>query len=319
MTFSLVARDPASGDLGVVVASKFLAVGSVVPWARAGVGAIATQAYANVRYGPDGLAALADGDDAATVLATLTAADELRAERQAGIVDATGRAATYTGTDCLPWAGGRSGEGVAAQGNILAGSGVVEALVEAYLGSTSDTFAGRLLDGLLAADRAGGDARGRQSAAILVVRVEGGYAGGDDRFVDLRVDDHDDPVPELQRTYDVWRLLMEPPALDALVPIDATLAAELRAHLTALGWAPGRDDPRADAVRAAIAGEPRLGDARPWTPDWDAAWDTALVAWMGTANLESRLAAPGWLDPRVRAVLAEQATTPGPDGRRPDT
>lgn len=317
MTYSLVARDPADGDLGVVVASKFLAAGSVVPWARAGVGAIATQAYANVRYGPDGLAALAEGVEAATVLTGLTAGDELRAERQVGIVDGAGRAATYTGAACLSWAGGRAAEGFAAQGNILAGPSVLDALVEAYLGSSADTFAGRLLDGLLAADRAGGDARGRQSAAILVVRADGGYAGGDDRFIDLRVDDHVDPVPELRRTYDVWRLLMEPPAPDALVPIDATVAAELQAHLTALGWAPGREDPRADAIRSALAGEPRVGEPRPWTAEWDAAWDAALVGWMGMANLEARLAAPGWLDPRVRTVLDEHAGAPGPGGRRP--
>ena len=317
MTFSLVARDPANGDLGVVVASKFLAVGSVVPWAQAGVGAIATQAYANVRYGPDGLAALAAGGSAPAVLDALVAADDLRDERQAGVVDAAGRPASWTGGGCLPWAGGRTGDGYAAQGNILAGAVVIDALVEAYLRSTADAFAERLLDGLLAADRAGGDARGRQSAAILVVRPGGGYGGGDDRLVDLRVDDHDDPVPELRRAVGVWRLLMEAPAPHELVPIDAPLATELRAHLTALGWAPGRDDPLAASMRGAMAATPRIGTARPADQDWDAGWDAALVAWMGVANLEARTAAAGWLDPQVRAVLAGAAREPGPDGRRP--
>ena len=318
MTFSLVAHDPDSGDLGVVVASRFLAVGSVVPWATAGVGAIATQAYANVRYGPEGLAALAGGDGAEVVLAVLTAGDELREDRQAGIVDAAGGSASHTGAQCLPWAGGRTGHGFAAQGNILAGPGVVDAMVDAYLASSVDTFAGRLLEGLLAGDRAGGDVRGRQSAAILVVRTDGGYGGGDDRLVDLRVDDHLDPVPELQRAYGVWRLLMEPPAIDELVPIDAALATELRVHLTTLGWAPGRDDALAASMRGLMGSATRIGTPRPLGDEWDAAWDAALVAWMGVANLEARTAAPGWLDPRVLAELAASARQPGPAGRRPD-
>jgi uncharacterized Ntn-hydrolase superfamily protein len=307
MTFSLVARDPTTGDLGVAVASKFLAVGSVVPWAQAGVGAIATQAYANVRYGPDGLAALAAGVPASEVLAGLTTSDELRADRQAGLVDGHGGAASHTGSACLPWAGGRTGEGYAAQGNLLAGPGVVDALIEAYVGSDGPTFAARLLDGLLAADRAGGDARGRQSAALLVVRAGGGYAGGDDRLVDLRVDDHVDPVPELQRLYDVWRLLLEPPTVDELVPIDAGLATKLRRQLTTLGWAPGRDDALATSIRATLDGTPRIGEARPWREDWDAAWDGALATWMGVANLEARTAAPGWIDPCVLEALAAAA------------
>ncbi len=176
------------------MASKFLAVGSVVPWARAGVGAVATQAWANVGYGPDGLAALARGDDAAAVVAALTGADEAATERQLGIVDARGGSASHTGTGCLTWAGGRTAMDVAIQGNILTGPDVVAAMLDAFT-TAEGPLPDRLLVALLAGDRAGGDARGRQSAALLVVRDAAGYGGGDDRWIDLRVDDHPDPVP----------------------------------------------------------------------------------------------------------------------------
>jgi len=298
VTFSIAARDPARGDLGVAVASKFLAVGAVVPWARAGTGAIATQALANVTYGTNGLAALDDGGSAEAVLATLTEADPGRADRQAGIVDATGRSATYTGTGCLTWAGGRTADGVAVQGNILTGPEVVDATLEAYLASES-SFPDRLLEALLAGDRAGGDARGRQSAALLVVRDGAGYGGADDRWLDLRVDDHPDPVPELQRVLGVWRLLYERPEPGDLLPIDAALASELRDRLTGAGWAPGRDDAFAAAIRRAIGGATRIGEPRDAGEGWDAEWDAALVTWMGVANLEERTAAAGWIDPVV--------------------
>ena len=302
MTFSIVARDPATGDLGVAVASKFLAVGSVVPLARAGVGAIATQALANVAFGPDGLAALAGGDAAESVLSALTDADEGRADRQVGVVDAAGRASTFTGTGCLPWAGGRTGDGVAVQGNILTGPEVVEAVLDVYSGSAAP-FPDRLLEALLAGDRAGGDARGRQSAALLVVRDGAGYGGANDRWLDLRVDDHPDPVPELQRVLGVWRLLYERPEPDDLVPIDAALASELRDRLTRAGWAPGRDDAFAAAIQRAIGGAARIGEPRDAGDDWDAVWDAALVPWMGVANLEERTAAAGWIDPVVLEEL----------------
>ncbi|HSL75779.1 MAG TPA: DUF1028 domain-containing protein [Candidatus Limnocylindrales bacterium] len=302
MTFSIVARDPATGDLGVAVASKFLAVGAVVPWARAGVGAIATQALANVRYGPDGLTALRSGQSAADVLADLTSVDDGRADRQVGIVDAQGSAETYTGSGCLTWAGGRTDEGVAIQGNILTGPEVVDAMLAAYATSTAP-FPDRLIEALLAGDRAGGDARGRESAALLVVRDGAGYGGVDDRWLDLRVDDHHDPVPELQRIMRVWRLYYERPAADDLLPIDETLATELRERLTAAGWAPGRDDAFAAAIQRAIGGAPRIGEARETGPAWDASWDAALVTWMGVANLEERTAAAGWIDPVVLEEL----------------
>jgi uncharacterized Ntn-hydrolase superfamily protein len=302
VTFSIVARDPANGDLGVAVASKFLAVGSVVPWAMAEVGAIATQALANVSYGPDGLAALAGGNNATTVLADLTGADDGRAERQLGIVDARGRAATHTGTGCLVWAGGRVADGVAVQGNILTGPAVVDRMLSAFE-AASGPLPDRLLAALLAGDRAGGDARGRQSAALLVVRAGGGYGGTTDRWIDLRVDDHVGPVPELSRLLDIWRLLSERPDPGDLLAIDPALAAELQERLTRAGWAPGRDDAFAASIRGVVGGLSRIGDARDAGPEWDAAWDGALLTWMGVANLEERTAAAGWIDPAVLEQL----------------
>lgn len=302
MTFSIVARDPVTGDLGVAVASKFLAVGSVVPWASAGVGAVATQALANVAFGPDGLEALAAGADAESVLAGLVAADDGRADRQVGVVDANGGAASHTGAGCLSWAGGRVGNGVAIQGNILAGPGVVDAMSSAFE-AASGPLPERLLTALLAGDRAGGDARGRQSAALLVVRPGGGYGGSTDRWIDLRVDDHVDPVSEVRRLLDIWRLLYERPEPEDLLPIDAALAAELRERLARAGWAPGRDDAFATSIRTSLDELTRIGEARDAGPDWDAAWDGALLTWMGVANLEERTAAAGWIDPAVLEQL----------------
>jgi uncharacterized Ntn-hydrolase superfamily protein len=302
LTFSIVARDPATGDFGIAVASKFLAVGAVVPWARAGVGAVATQAWANVTYGPDGLALLESGREPVEVVELLTARDPGRAERQFGLVDAAGRAATYTGEACIPWAGGRLGAGVAAQGNLLAGAGVVDALVETFE-ATGGGFADRLLAALLAGDRAGGDRRGRQSAALLVVRVGGGYGGANDRWLDLRVDDHPDPVPELIRIRGIARLLNERPDPADLMPIDADLAAELRARLAAAGWSPDRDDAFVDRIRASSAGAGRVGTPRTPPDGWGPDWDAALAAWMSFANLEERMAAVGWIDPEVVAGL----------------
>ncbi len=298
MTFSIVARDPATGDLGVAVASKFLAVGAVVPWAMAGVGAIATQALANVTYGPDGLDGLRSGAAATAILERLVEADAGRDERQLGIVDARGGAATHTGSGCLAWAGGSLGDGVAVQGNILAGPHVVAAVLDA-LHIAVGPFPDRLVASLLAGDRAGGDARGRQSAALLVVREGGGYGGSNDRWIDLRVDDHPDPVPELGRLLATWRLLYERPDAADLLPIDAALAIELRDRLTRIGWAPGRDDAIARTVRGALTSLARIGEPRDAGPGWDDAWDGALLTWMGAANLEERTAAAGWIDPQV--------------------
>jgi len=211
-TFSIVARDPKTGDLGIAVASRFLAVGAVVPWAKAGVGAVATQSFANVAYGPDGLALLADGKSAAEALAALTKPDARRDFRQAGMVDAKGRVATFTGARCMTWAGGKTGDGWAAQGNILAGEGVVVAMGKAFdtaRASGEGELAEWLMAALAAGDAAGGDRRGRQSAALLVVRKKGGFQGGNDRYVDLRVDDHAQPIPELTRLLRLHRKVFQ--------------------------------------------------------------------------------------------------------------
>ncbi len=197
-TFSIVGYDPETGEAGVAVASKFLAVGSVVPWAEAGAGAIATQALANTTYGPRGLALLKRGLDAQAVLDSLIAADEGRDERQVGIVDTHGGSATYTGKACIAWAGGRKGEHYACQGNILVDEKTVDAMARAFE-EASGPLATRLLRALKAGEDAGGDSRGRQSAAIYVVKEGGGYLGLNDRYIDLRVDDHEDPVTELMR------------------------------------------------------------------------------------------------------------------------
>ena len=197
-TFSIVAFDPDTGSLGVAVQSKFLAVGSIVPWARAEVGAVATQAMANYNYGPRGLDLMSQGRSAQETVEALISADEEREHRQLGVVDAEGRAATFTGSECFEWAGGVTGENCAAQGNILVGRQTVEALAKTFEGTSGD-LAGRLLAALDAGQQAGGDSRGKQSAALLVVREGGGYGGDNDRVVDLRVDDHPEPIRELIR------------------------------------------------------------------------------------------------------------------------
>jgi len=197
-TFSIVGFDPETGELGVAVASKFLAVGSVVPWVEAGAGAIATQAYANTTFGPEGLALLRAGLSAQATLDSLVAMDEGREERQVGIVDARGGSATYTGTGCIAWAGGRKGENYACQGNILVDENTVAAMAGTFE-ETTGPLATRLLRALKAGEDAGGDSRGKQSAAIYVAKEGGGYQGMNDRYIDLRVDDHDDPITELQR------------------------------------------------------------------------------------------------------------------------
>jgi uncharacterized Ntn-hydrolase superfamily protein len=297
MTFSIVARDPATGDLGVAVASKFLAVGAVVPWARAGIGATATQAFANVAFGPDSLELLAT-HRAPAVLERLLAGDELREERQVGIVDAHGGAASHTGRNCFDWAGSRTGDGFAAQGNILAGPKVVDALAERFVAGGL-AFPELLLACLADADQAGGDRRGRESAAILVVRAGGGYGGGTDRWIDLRVDDHPDPVPELRRLLDLQRLYFDRPEPADLVALDESLAAEIRRRLEQLGVGPGG---RA-AMFPTEAGRRGIGVPRPLPANWDDAWQTALIDWMSVENLEERAAAPGWIDPRVLDYL----------------
>jgi len=202
-TFSIVGRDPENGDLGVAVQSKFFAVGSVVPWAKAGVGAIATQSWANTTYGPKGLALLESGLSSQQALNQLIASDSGRSQRQVGVVDARGDVANYTGDECTEWAGAIKGENYMAQGNILVGKEVVKAMGRSFE-VTEGELAKKLMAALIAGQENGGDRRGRQSAALLVVREDGGYSGFNDRYIDLRVDDHEKPIEELHRLLKIW-------------------------------------------------------------------------------------------------------------------
>ncbi len=234
MTFSVVARDPQTGELGIAVQSKFLAVGAVVPWARAGVGAIATQSWANTSYGSRGLQLLAEGLSASETLTQLTSNDEGRANRQVGIVALTGAPVTYTGDQCYPWAGGRVGEHYACQGNILVGQETVQAMADMFE-QTSGYLCDRLVAALAAGQAAGGDSRGQQSAALLVVHEGGGYGGFNDRFIDLRVDDHPQPIAELRRILALHKLYLFPPNPNDILPINETIARELQTLLTTTG------------------------------------------------------------------------------------
>ena len=283
-TFSIVARDPVTGDLGVAVESKFLAVGAVVPWVRAGVGAIATQAWANVDYGPRGLALLAEGKSAREVVETLTGEDEGRARRQLGVVDAQGHAASYTGPECNDWAGGVEGDGFCCQGNILTGPEVVAAMAAAYRESDG-TFANRLLSALEAGQAAGGDSRGQQSAAIFVAREGGGYGGGNDRYIDLRVDDHPRPIAELRRLVMLHRVYFRRDEAD-LLPLDSALRGEIRGQLAALGEC-----------------APEAGEAEV---------EAALARFAGRENLEERLRDDGTVDTVVLQFLRERAAAEKP-------
>ena len=270
-TYSIAACDLEAGQWGVATQSKFLAVGSVVPWAVPGVGAVATQAYANPRYGPEGLQLLAEGLSAAEVVARLTAADDGRADRQLGIVDSRGSGATYTGSGCMEWAGGLVGPGFAAQGNILVGEETVAALATTFTATHGQPLAERLLECLAAAQAAGGDRRGQQSAALLVVEKDGGYAGLSDSLVDLRVDDHAQPVAELARLYAMHSLLFGKTPRDRWLTVDDELRAELTDRLGRLGY--------------------------------DGELESALGAWSGTENLEERVEGVERIDPVVLAEL----------------
>jgi uncharacterized Ntn-hydrolase superfamily protein len=236
MTFSIVGRSADGQAWGVAVASKFLAVGSAVPAAEAGVGAVATQSYANLSYRPEGLRLLGEGRSAQEVLDALTSADEMREQRQAGVVDRDGGAATFTGSGCHAWAGGRTGEGYAIQGNILTGEDVVESMERAWLDADPTvSLARRLLAALTAGDAAGGDRRGRQSAALLVARKGSGYGGESDIEVDLRVDDHGAPVPEMQRLLILHELYFGTPDPDSLLDLSGSVEREVAARLQVLG------------------------------------------------------------------------------------
>jgi len=282
MTFSIVAWDPQNGDLGIAVQSKFLAVGAAVPWARAGVGAIATQAWANLSYGPQGLELLTGGATVQETVATLTAADEGRALRQVGIVDAQGRAASYTGAECTEWAGHIVGEGFACQGNILVSEATIQAMAKAFQEATGP-LAERLVAALAAGQAAGGDRRGRQSAALLVVRAGGSYGGYNDRYIDLRVDDHPQPIAELAKLLRLHRIYFEKPRSEDFLPLEGALLAEVQDLLSNLGYYHG------------LVGAP-----------YDKATGQALFDYAGVENLEERLRDGAWIDGTVLEFLRRQ-------------
>ena len=273
-TYSIAACDLESQQWGVATQSKFLGVGSVVPWAEPQVGAIATQAYANPRYGPDGLAFLREGLRAEEVVERLTAGDEGRDHRQLGVVDGTGGSATFTGTECMDWAGGRTGPCYAAQGNILVSAATVDAIADAFEASAGKPLAERLIDSLDAAQAAGGDRRGQQSAALLVVEREGGYAGLSDSVVDLRVDEHPRPLEELRRIYVMHQAIFGETPREEWLEVDGELERELRERLGRLGY------------------DGELGDA--------------FFAWAGKENLEERVDGVERVDPVVLEELRRQ-------------
>ena len=235
-SYSIVGCDLEARQWGVAVQSKFLAVGSVVPWAEPEVGAIATQAYANPRYGPDGLALLREGLSAGEVVERLTAADGGRDERQLGVVDASGASAAWTGSGCLDWAGNRTGERYSAQGNILVSGETVDALADTFEANSGRPLADRLLEALAAAQAAGGDSRGQQSAAVLVVERNGGYAALSDVLVDLRVDDHERPIDELARVYELHQQLFGRTPERLWLTLEGELRAEVEERLGRLGY-----------------------------------------------------------------------------------
>jgi uncharacterized Ntn-hydrolase superfamily protein len=273
-TYSLGACDLEAGQWGVATQSKFLGVGSVVPWAEPQVGAIATQAWANPRYGPDGLALLREGLSAERVVERLTSADEGRDHRQLGVVDGNGGSATYSGAECMDWAGGRTGPCYAAQGNILVSADTVDAIAETFEATSGRPLAERLLDCMDAAQAAGGDRRGQQSSALLVVERDGGYAGLSDSVVDLRVDEHELPLEELRRIYAMHQAIFGETPREEWLEVDDALGQELRERLGRLGY------------------------------DGDLA--ETFFAWAGKENLEERVDGVERVDPVVIEELRRQ-------------
>jgi uncharacterized Ntn-hydrolase superfamily protein len=275
-TYSIAACDLAAAQWGVAVQSKFLSVGSVVPWAEPGVGAIATQAYANPRYGLDGLALLRDGLRAKDVVQRLVENDDGRAERQVGVVDGHGGSASWTGPECHDWAGHRTGPSYAAQGNILVGAETVDALAQTFEATAHLPLEQRLIECLAAAQDAGGDRRGQQSASLLVVQRDGGYAQLSDVVADLRVDDHPQPIEELRRIYAIHDRLFGVTPREKWLPLDGALADEVRERLTRLGY------------------EGELA--------------ATLIDWAGVENLEERVDGADSIDPVVLEVLRDTSS-----------
>jgi uncharacterized Ntn-hydrolase superfamily protein len=271
-TFSIVARDPSTGELGIAVASRFFAVGSVVPWAKADVGAVATQSYANTTFGWRGLELLEKGMTPEEAMNDLLSTDTEPEKRQVGIVSADGKSASYTGEGCNAWAGGRNGPNYAIQGNILAGEAVVTAMEAAFL-ETKGTLADRIYAALIAGEEKGGDARGKQSAALLIVKKDAGYGGFTDRAIDIRVDDHPEPFKELGRLLaygqmnyswnEGWTLFTQKKYAEALPYMEhtATLAPEnpeVLYDLAVIRLAAGKRGAAIEALEKAVLLNPKL-------------------------------------------------------------
>jgi len=291
-TFSIVAYDPAAKEWGVAVQSKFLAVGAAVPWVQAGAGAVATQAEANTAYGPEGLAMLAQGLSAQETLDRLVVADSGRDHRQAGIVDSLGRAATFTGKACMDWAGGVTGPGYACQGNILVGPDTMQAMAQSFEHSQGE-LADRLVMALAAAQKAGGDRRGQQSASVVVVRERGGYGGRNDRYIDLRVDDDVQPIRKLKRLLQLHHLYFGRTQPEDWLKIEGKLCRELQRILKRSGHYGGR-----------------------LTGQYDDATRIALRALVGIENLEERCRQDEAMIDRVVVEILRKKFLPGEKGNR---
>ncbi len=281
-TFSIVAADPETEELGIAVQSKFIAVGAAVPWAKAGVGAVATQSWANTSFGPRGIELLEKGHSPQEALDLMLADDSDREYRQVGIVDAGGNAASFTGGECFPWCGGVIGKNYACQGNILVSEATVTRMAEVFEKTAGD-LAYRLLQALDAAQSAGGDSRGKQSAALLVVKPKGGYGGFNDRYIDLRVDDHPDPIKELIRLYGLHVLYFTRTKPEKTVKIEGSRAESIVRALNKLNYFQG-EYPGA------------------WTEEHQA----ALKKYYLTENFDERIADDGYIDGDVLDFMMKQ-------------
>ncbi|MCH6266552.1 DUF1028 domain-containing protein [Neobacillus citreus] len=273
MTFSIVGYDPVEKEWGIAVQSKFLGVGAVVPWAKAGIGAVATQSYANTAYGPRALELMAQGKSAQETLEAILADDPDKEMRQVGIIDASGNAATFTGSACYNWAGGVTGPHFAAQGNILVDEKTVQAMADIFQ-KAEGTLAERLLASLDAGQEAGGDSRGKQSAALYVVKEKGGYGGYNDRYIDLRVDDHPDPIKELIRIYQLQQLYFSFSKPEKIAAVEGGIKTNVTQHLKRLGYLQGADTSDDDIYQA-------------------------LTTFIHTENFEMREQKTGWIDVEV--------------------
>ena len=280
MTFSIVGYDPKEKEWGIAVQSKFLAVGAVVPFAKAGVGAVATQSFANTSYGPRALEWMAEGKTAEEALALITKDDPQKGLRQVGLVDALGNGATFTGEGCYSWAGGITGTNFAAQGNILVDEKTVKAMAETFQ-MAEGSLADRLLAALNAGQEAGGDSRGQQSAALLVVKDKGGYGGFNDRYIDLRVDDHPEPIKELIRIYRLQQLYFAPSKPENIAEIDGRVKEELTSELIRLRYLDSQND--------------------------DVKLLEALTAYIHTENFEAREQRDGRIDLDILEYMKHQS------------